>query len=182
LEGSLHHEKGQALVALARAAVRAALLHEPIDASDDTRQAFAEPAGVFVTIRLRNGALRGCVGTTQPACASVPEEVIRIAPLAALNDWRFPPVELAELDNLSFEVSILSDLESIAGPEALNPHRYGVTVRDARGRTALLLPNIPSIETVARQLHEVKAKAGIPDDSPVRMWRFEVIKFAEHND
>lgn len=150
-----------------------------MDASPELMAALPDPAGVFVTIRRTNGDLRGCVGTQHPVCGSVAEEVIRVAPLAAFSDPRFPPIRHAELPGLHFEVSILTPPEPVADPSELDPERYGATMEDTRGRRALLLPAIPGIETVDRQLYELRRKAGIEAGVSVRLQRFEVIKFEE---
>ena len=172
-------QPGARLVALARDAVGAHLTKRTTEPAQDLLAAFPEAAGVFVTIRKRTGELRGCVGTPRPVCTCVPHEVIRVAPLAACSDHRFSPVASSELPDLCFEVSILTPPEPVEHTAALNPARYGVTVEDGQGRRGLLLPAIPSIDTVDVQLQEVRRKAGIAPDVQVRMWRFEVLKFAE---
>ena len=56
---------------------------------------------------------------------------------------------------------------------------YGVIAEDGEGHRALLLPGIKGIDTVERQLFEVRRKAGIAQDAPVTLQRFEVLKFEE---
>jgi AmmeMemoRadiSam system protein A len=175
----VHPSRGQELVELARRVIRGHLEATSVEASPELMAALPQPAGVFVTIRRTNGDLRGCVGTQHPVCPSVAEEVVRVAPLAAFSDPRFPPIAPAELDGLHFEVSILTPPEPVADPSELDPERYGATMEDARGRRALLLPAIPGIETVDRQLYELRRKAGIEPGASVRLQRFEVIKFEE---
>jgi AmmeMemoRadiSam system protein A len=162
---------------LARTAIRNHLTGEMTLASAELRAAFPDPAGAFVTLRRKTGELRGCVGSQHACAATVLDEVLRVAPLAATRDPRFPPVGLAELDGLSIEVSILTPLEPVTDVSKLDAHRYGISICDAEGRTGLLLPNIPGIDTVARQLKEVRIKAGIGPDAPITIHRFEVSKF-----
>ena len=169
---------GDTLVELAREAVRAKLSGEQQkDAPQELLKDFAFPAGAFVTIRYATGALRGCVGTYRPYSETVVHEVIRVAPLAALSDPRFPPISLEELPSLQFEVSVLHELEPIESLEELDPSRYGLTLEDNHGHSGLLLPNIPFIDTPDIQFQEVCKKAGISPKTPVNMWRFEVDKY-----
>jgi len=169
---------GDTLVELAREAVRAKLNGErQTDAPQELLDDFPFRAGAFVTIRYDSGALRGCVGTYRPFSETVVHEVIRVAPLAALSDPRFPPISLNELPSLKFEVSVLHELEPIESLDALDPSRYGLTLEDNHGHSGLLLPNIPSIDTPEIQFKEVCKKAGIRPKTPVTMWRFEVDKY-----
>lgn len=165
---------------LARAAVEAHLRGDaPPQAGPSIRLVFDYPAGAFVTIRQHSGELRGCIGASHPTCATVVDEVLRVAPLAATQDPRFPALIDAELAGVSFEISILTPLEPIADASQLDAARFGVSIQDAVGRRALLLPDIPGIDSVESQLFHVRRKAGIPDDAPIDMWRFEVLKFNE---
>lgn len=164
---------------LAREAVEASLAERPLTAPPELVAIYDYPAGAFVTIRHVNGALRGCIGTHRPVCANVVAEILRVAPLAASSDPRFPAVTANELPNLTFEVSILTQPEQVSAVSELDAAQYGVLVTDESGRRGLLLPAIPGIDTVERQLYEVRRKAGISDDAPIKIERFEVLKFEE---
>ena len=95
------------LVLLARQAIQQFIRHgERLDLPDGLPEELERPAGAFVTIR-RQGALRGCIGTTQPTCSTVAEEVIRNAISAATHDYRFSPVTVDELDGLEVKVCLL---------------------------------------------------------------------------
>jgi AMMECR1 domain-containing protein len=109
--------------------------------------------------------------------ADVVSETARSAVLAATRDPRFPPVSSPELAALSIEVSVLGPEEPIAGPAELDPHRYGVIVRDGNGRQGLLLPDIPGIEEATTQVDLACRKAGIEPDAVLRLSRFEVQKW-----
>src|SRR5688572_18991111 len=64
----------------------------------------SEPAGAFVTLHI-DAALRGCIGTfqaEQPLAGTVRE----MAVAAASRDPRFPPLDAAELPEVSFEISV----------------------------------------------------------------------------
>lgn len=134
-------------------------------------------APAFVTIR--NGTdLRGCIGTTEAKWPTLAHEIIMNAIAAATEDPRFLPIKADELAHLLYEVDILTPLEPIASEEELDPQRYGVLI-EALGRRGLLLPALERVTTVAEQVAIAKRKAGIPEDSPVHLFRFEVERFRE---
>lgn len=163
-------------VRLARQAVEAYVTRGcVIRAPDNPEPVLREPRAAFVTLR-RKHKLRGCIGTVQPICDSLAEEIIRNAVAACSRDPRFSPVGRAELPELGYEVSALDPPEPIAGTDELDPDRYGVYVvsREHPRRTGLLLPGIPQIRTVEQQLDTVLLKAGIRVDEPVKMFRFQV--------
>src|SRR4051794_13158888 len=88
---------------------------ELIDTPSDPQGVLAERAGAFVTLRTGDGGLRGCIGTIEPACATVAEEIIRNAISAATRDPRFAPVAPDELSNLTYGVDVLSPPEPARG-------------------------------------------------------------------
>ena len=137
------------------------------------------PAGAFVTIR-RHGTLRGCIGTIQPTCSTVAEEVIRNAISAATRDYRFRPVTADELESLDVKVDVLSEPEPVQSLDELDPRRYGLIVQSKSdpSKRGLLLPDLEGIDTVEDQVHWTRYhKAGITDpDEPVQMYRFQVTR------
>jgi AmmeMemoRadiSam system protein A len=170
---------GEALPTLARRSVAAALRDSDEPPPAPIGGDAGAPHAVFVTLRQADGALRGCVGTITPTCPNLWAETWRSARLAALHDHRFTPVTPGELAGLRFEVSVLHAPEAVASPEQLDPQRYGVIVATRDGRRGLLLPGIPEITTVERQLHIARHKGGITPDEPVTLQRFVVDHFAE---
>jgi AmmeMemoRadiSam system protein A len=168
------------LVVLARQAIEHYVRHgERLEPPDQLPDDLRRPAGAFVTIR-RQGSLRGCIGTTQPTCTTVAEEVIRNAISAATQDYRFSPVTVDELDGLDVKVDVLSEMELVENLDQLDPKRYGLLVQSPSNprKRGLLLPDLDGIDTVEDQVHWTRYhKAGITDpDEPVQMYRFEVIR------
>ncbi|RME25860.1 MAG: AmmeMemoRadiSam system protein A [Deltaproteobacteria bacterium] len=155
---------------IARRSVRAAALGKHVEPP-----AGGPPSqGVFVTL-YRHGQLRGCIGHIQPRHARLWEELTEVARAAALEDPRFPPLTARELDDLQVEVSLLEPPEPVAGPEQLDPRRYGVIVRSG-WRVGVLLPDLDGVDTVEQQIAIAKRKAGIRPDEPVELERFTVRK------
>ncbi|HBW39136.1 AmmeMemoRadiSam system protein A [Desulfosporosinus sp. BICA1-9] len=147
------------------------------DLPDISTPEFAVRRGCFVTLK-QNGQLRGCIGTTEPWQENLALEIQHNAIAAGTQDPRFRPVRIDELDSLSFTVDVLGELEKIAGPEDLDPWRYGVVVRQG-GKSGLLLPHLEGVDTVSDQISIAKQKAGISHEGPVELWRFEVKRHYE---
>lgn len=147
------------------------------DLPDLSSSAFSAQRGCFVTLK-QNGQLRGCIGTTEPWQDNLALEIQHNAMAAGTQDPRFRPVQLDELDTLSFTVDVLGELEKISGPEELDTWKYGVVVRQ-RGKSGLLLPHLEGVDTVSDQVSIAKQKAGISGEGPVDLWRFEVKRHYE---
>lgn len=164
----------------ARDSLRAYLLKDDPglpDLPDVSASEFGVRRGCFVTLK-QSGHLRGCIGTTEPWQENLALEIQHNAIAAGTQDPRFRPVRIDELDTLSFTVDVLGELEKITGPEALDPWRYGVVVRQ-RGKSGLLLPHLEGVDTVSDQISIAKQKAGISAGDPVELWRFEVKRHYE---
>ena len=182
----LTDDHGAFLVKLARRSLeyyfRTRQVPEP---PEDTPEILWRPGAVFVTIEtyLPGGKreLRGCIGVTRPVKPLV-EATIESTLNSAFNDPRFPPMEEYELDQVTFEVSVLSDYEYLGDtPEERLRNvligRDGLVVE--RGPYAgLLLPSVPVDQVWDRStfLSETCVKAGLwPDcwlDSETRVYRY----------
>ncbi|ORU01455.1 putative ACR [Anaerovibrio sp. JC8] len=133
-------------------------------------------AGAFVSIK-KAGQLRGCIGTILPVRDSLASEIIANAVSAGTADPRFPAVTEDELEDLVYDVDVLSEPESIEGPEQLDVKRYGVIVSSEDGyRRGLLLPDLEGIDTVEEQIDIARRKGGISPDENVKLQRFEVTR------
>jgi len=131
-------------------------------------------AGVFVSLH-KNGRLRGCIGTIAPTTQSIAEEIIQNAVSAGLSDNRFAPVNESELPYLTYKVDVLSAPEPISGPGELDVKRYGVIV-SSRSKRGLLLPNLDGVDSIDDQIDIARKKAGISENEPITLERFEVIR------
>src|SRR3989442_10790741 len=101
----LTRQEERTLLELARRAVAARLESLPPPRLDDPPPRFLVPQGAFVS--LHSGLrLRGCVGMVLPE-RSLVETVVACAGAAATEDPRFDPLESAELENLTIEISAL---------------------------------------------------------------------------
>ncbi|MDG6223208.1 MAG: TIGR00296 family protein [Candidatus Bathyarchaeota archaeon] len=186
-------EEGKFLVNLARQTVTTYLetgriLQVPANVSTK----LMEPCGVFVTlnsIAKKTKCLRGCIGLPYPTSPLV-KAVIEAAVSAATQDPRFPPVDVQELDNIVFEVSVLTPPELVKVekptdyPSKIKVGRDGLILEQGYHK-GLLLPQVP-VEwnwEVEEFLCQTAMKAGVPPDSwllkGTKIYRFEAIIFEE---
>lgn len=133
-------------------------------------------AGCFVSLKI-DGALRGCIGTIEPTRDTLAMEICANAISAGTRDPRFLPVRVEELDELVYDVDVLTSPEPIDDASALDPARYGVIVSCADGRRRLLLPDLDGVDTVEEQLRIAAQKGRIDlDYDDYRLERFEVVR------
>ncbi len=172
----LDEEQQGAVTALARAVLATHVTHRGQLAdwfsAHRVEGALAAPAGVFVTVNnrparaARLGRLRGCIGTLE-AREPLVDAVVRAA-VSAAHDPRFPTLAPDELDGVSVEVSVLSPMRPVPGPEAIVLGTHGVLLSKG-GRQAVFLPQVAT-ETgwdVATFLSQLARKAGLSPDA----WR-----------
>ena len=176
----MKEESSVSVPALARRAVETYVLTgEQIQTPENVLEILTARAGCFVSIKMRDGDLRGCIGTIEPAKQNLADEIIMNAINAANRDPRFSPVAAEELPNLVYSVDILAPAEP-AGIEDLDPRTYGVIVENEAGTLrGLLLPAIEGVDSVEQQVSIAARKAGIPQGLPLKLWRFRVDRFRE---
>jgi MEMO1 family protein len=142
------------------------------------------PQGAFVTL-FKAGELRGCIGHMAPD-QPLANTVETMALAAAFEDPRFAPVVEGELKDIEIEISVLTPLAPVAGPEAIVVGRDGVQIRKD-GRTAVFLPQVAPEQGWDRTalLENLCRKAGLPRDaweSGARFWTFQSIHFRESSE
>lgn len=128
--------------------------------------AMAREHGAFVTLRTRDGELRGCIGH-MVGTGPLAQEIIELAIAAGTHDSRFDPVTAAELPQLEYEVSVLSRLELTPAAEVA-PGTHGILIRRGH-RSGVLLPQVATEHGWDREtfLSHTCMKAGLPPDT----WR-----------
>lgn len=173
MDDVLTPEEKQTLLRIARSSLEAAVRGQGLSALEQgplTPRLLADGAS-FVTLT-KQGALRGCIGALepyQPLAADVREH----AAAAALEDYRFHPVDPSELADIEIEVSRLTvpvPLE-YAAPEdllaRLRPGTDGVVLKDGF-RRATYLPQVwEKIPDPAEFLSSLCQKMGAAPDT----WR-----------
>jgi len=163
------------LVAIARRAIETYVRDGIVIEPEAVTGTGPRQAGVFVSLHGPDGSLRGCIGTMQPTRSSVEEEIVSNAISAGTRDPRFYRLAETELEGLDVSVDVLGAPEEVAGPEDLDPKEYGIVVQARDGRQAVLLPDLPGVDTVEDQVRITCRKGGIdPDRDPYRLFRFRV--------
>jgi AmmeMemoRadiSam system protein A len=171
----LDTEKGRQALMLARSVLMGKLGRRLPPAEEERLQsALKDPLfqlrrGTFVTLTLA-GNLRGCIGnlfSTDPLADSIRRNTVH----AAFQDPRFAPLTEEELDQVTIEVSILTDPEPMPYSTAqdllqkLRPHLDGVMIRKGYA-SATFLPQVwrqlPNAEVF---LDHLCLKAGLPRDA-----------------
>src|SRR5262249_33569497 len=144
-------------------AIHEALVHDRILEMPPSKGALADPGAAFVTL-IVGSRLRGCVGRADRGLP-LAETVVQCAIGAALRDERFAPLSENEMDALDIEISVLSELFSVA-PQDIEVGRHGILVISGPSR-GLLLPQV-AVErnwTAERFLEETCRKAGLDTKS-----------------
>jgi AmmeMemoRadiSam system protein A/AmmeMemoRadiSam system protein B len=168
------------LPALARRAVETfARSGKQISVPQNAAEILGARAACFVSIKTREGNLRGCIGTIEPVKETLGEELVANAISAATHDPRFAPITESELANLKYSVDILSASQPTTLAD-LDPKVYGVIVEDESGLfRGLLLPDIDGVDTAEQQVNIAARKAGIAPGTPLKLSRFRVNRFPE---
>lgn len=79
------------------------------------------------------------MGNLYPRNASLADDIIEAALLAAAHDFRFPPLKPSELPRLRVIVSFLDPPQPVDDPYRLDPITDGLVVRSGQ-RTGVVLP------------------------------------------
>lgn len=177
------------LLRLARATIEAAVHRQPVIAPDVERldAPLRERRACFVTLE-KHSSLRGCIGQLtphQPLFAGVMDA----ARQAAMSDPRFDRVQPGELDDISIEISVLSQLTPLIFRSAaelldqLEPFRHGVVLQ-FEDRTSTFLPQVwDQIPDKADFLDRLARKGGWETstwrDARTRVSVYEVESFHE---
>ncbi len=185
----LSPEDRQYLLQLARQTITRLLAGEtlPVLELDCIPAALREPGASFVTLT-RGGELRGCVGALE-AYQSLAEDVIEHAAAAAFEDYRFPPLETEELDDLHIEISYLTQPIPLPyhTPEdlihCLRPNVDGVLIRDGIQRATFLPQVWEKIPDPESFLSQLCLKMGAAYDlwrrKPLQVFIYQVESFEE---
>lgn len=143
------------------------------------------PGASFVTLRRRDGTLRGCIGRLE-AYRPLAVDVAHNAFGAAFRDTRFQPLTPPEWIDCTVEIAVLGVPDPLEAHDeeallaALEPGRDGLILEDG-GRRGTFLPSVwsqlPSRSTFVEHL---KRKVGWSESywSPtMKAWRYTVESF-----
>ncbi|MDR2489124.1 MAG: AmmeMemoRadiSam system protein A [Desulfovibrio sp.] len=149
-----------------------------VSAIDPEQALWQERKACFVSIKDKDGSLRGCIGTILPVHGSLMQEIMANAVSAAVRDPRFSPMQALELANVTISVDVLSLPEAVREGMELNPKIWGVIVMQGRKR-GVLLPDLPGVNSVEQQIAIAAQKAGINNLDDIQLQRFTVTRYYE---
>ena len=179
------------LLSLARQAIEDAVLDRPFTPLDleGVPEALRQPGATFVTLTIQ-GSLRGCIGALE-AYQPLAEDAREHAAAAALQDYRFPPLEENELKDLKIEISRLTPPQALSYQtseellERLRPGIDGVILRDGPRRSTFLPQVWEKLPQPADFLSHLCAKMGAnPNlwcDKPLQVYTYQVEEFHEED-
>ena len=156
----LSKQDQETLLQIARDSVQAHLLDQKLELPPLSGE-ITEPRGVFVSIHHGNN-LRGCVGTIDPP-VPLYQSVSGCAVAAASRDSRFKPLQLSEMPEVEFEISVLSPIEDVTDLHSIEVGIHGLIVSRGNAK-GLLLPQVAVQHQWDREqfLGETCRKAGLP--------------------
>ena len=182
----LNHEERAVLLRLARQTAKAQLNgKDRIQLNEEEVPVSLKVDGAsFVTLK-NHGELRGCIGN-MVANGPLWKSVVQNS-MMACQDYRFAgnPVTARELDEIELEVSYLTPLERINGPEDIVIGRDGLLLQWGR-QSGVLLPQVAYELGWTRSdfLDALCRKAGVPRGTWKRkdaaLYSFEAEVFSEH--
>ncbi|MBR5336546.1 MAG: AmmeMemoRadiSam system protein B [Lachnospiraceae bacterium] len=135
----------------------------------------AKRAGVFVTIKT-GGKNRACMGTLSATLDSIAEEIIHVTSDACHVDPRYIPIEIEELDSLSYQVDVLGDFEPIKALSKINAAKHGLCITHGP-KTGIVLPGIEGVKDGQGQLEIAMENSGIKPGEDYNMYRFNVKRY-----
>ncbi|MFZ6030552.1 MAG: AmmeMemoRadiSam system protein A [Chloroflexota bacterium] len=171
----LNAEDRRFLLALARQSLEAGVRGQALPTLNlpSLSPALKAHGASFVTLTKR-GELRGCIGALE-AYQALAEDVREHAVAAALEDYRFSPVQPAELGDIHIEISRLTAPQPLAYSDAddllrkLRPGVDGVLLREGV-RRATFLPQVwEKIPDPATFLSHLCEKMGVH----ARQWQYK---------
>jgi AmmeMemoRadiSam system protein A len=139
------------------------------------------PMGAFVTVNC-HGDLRGCLGrleTDRP----IADNVAHLAAVVSDSDPRFPPIRVAELEDIEIEISALTPEEEVMDVNEIEIGRHGLIIEQGH-RRGLLLPQVATEYGWDREtfLEHTCIKAGLARDAwrrGAKIYKFEAQVFGE---
>ena len=181
MDGTIGPADRKYLLRLARETISRYLTMKMVPLPRLSSPVLREPRGVFVTLKKRE-ELRGCIGRMVPD-RPLAELVGAMALQSAFEDPRFSPVTLRELADLEIEISVLTPMKPVSGPNDIVVGRDGVLLQKG-GKSAVFLPQVAPEQGWGRDemLDHLSRKAGLPAGA----WRdgasfltFQAIVFGE---
>lgn len=162
----LNEQQKQELLDIARSTVESYVRTGQIPEFKINDKRLKEKQGAFITLH-RNGQLRGCIGQVVSSNKPLWGVVQDMAMAACSQDHRFSPVSVDELNELTYEISVMSLPKKIIKWQDIELGKHGVIIQK-EARTGIFLPQVAretgwNKEEFLAQL--CSQKAGLAPDS-----------------
>jgi AmmeMemoRadiSam system protein A len=181
----LTKDEKNTLLHIARKSIQTAFYGEKLQKAWDGENltgTLESECGAFVTLN-EDGHLRGCIGHFGE---NIPlyETVAMMARAAAFEDTRFMEVSREELTRIDIEISVLSPLEKISGPDEFEYGKQGIYMVK-NGRSGTFLPQVAQESNWTKEEflgHCARDKAGIGWDGwkTAALYTYYAIVFSEN--
>ena len=182
-ENELGLEEQKRLLEIARESLEAYMKEGEMIKIEEDSPVLNKTMGAFVTLK-KHDQLRGCIGVFEPQIPLY-QVVIETVLSSAFNDHRFTPVAKEELDDLEYEISVLSPLKKVDSWKDIEIGKHGVKIVKGM-QSGVFLPQVATennwdLDTFMSVLCE--QKAGLPADcwknSDVEIYVFTAQVFGE---
>ncbi len=176
IDTGLSSNDSSLLINLAYQSIRAGLDNHTLTPPVDTPLRFRQPGNVFVTLRIGQ-TLRGCIGSLHGR-EPLQECVIANAAKAAFEDPRFPPLSHDEFENITIEISLLTEPRPIADIAEFRLGMHGIILEFEKSR-AVFLPDVATENGWDKEstLEHLSRKAGLAPGH----WRRNGVRFSIFN-
>ncbi|MFH0955958.1 MAG: AmmeMemoRadiSam system protein B [Candidatus Falkowbacteria bacterium] len=138
--GELNIEEQKILLEIAKKTVESFVATGKVPEFNITDERLQQKQGAFVTLN-KDGQLRGCIGQMVSSDQPLWQVVRDMAVAACSEDGRFNPVSKNELNQIEYEVSVLSTPEPIDDWRKIELGKHGVIIKQG-GRSGVFLPQV----------------------------------------
>lgn len=155
----LTEKQGKILVDFAKRTIEAKVKNTSLPTFEHSDIIFNNRTGLFVSLK-KNGKLRGSIGHISETNIPIKELVAQMAVAVAKDDYRFPPVQEAEFDQIKVTISILDPLKQISKLEEIRVGEHGVYLKQDN-KAGVFLPQVwqemPDFDKFMEELCSQKA-------------------------
>ncbi|MCX6137980.1 MAG: AmmeMemoRadiSam system protein A [Ignavibacteriales bacterium] len=182
---SLAADEKSLLLGIARSTIESYVQKRTIPTlnQNSMSEALKTGCGAFVTLK-KQGQLRGCIGrfdSSEPLYRVVQS----MAVAAATQDYRFAPVQLAEMRTIEVEISVLTPLQRIQNLDELVLGRHGIYIKK-KMNSGTFLPQVATETGWTKEEfvgHCAEEKMGIGytgwKDADAELFTYEALVFSE---
>ena len=116
-------------------------------------------------------------GGVEPLKGNLYEEIIENA-IGAATKGEAKTVSSGDLNQIKVCVDVLSVPHQVEDFSELKPHKHGLLVKNSKGKSGFIMPNIKGVKTFEKQLEIIREKTKITDNiSDLDIKYFKVTRY-----